>query len=147
MALFTLVDTWTGEALYPYCSYKTARGAKIAASKAGYDAICAVSEYSYNCYDFETKVDGKWIKDYKKMKPDKTKCVIRLESHLGRDRLALFYWDDYGVLTCLTRAEGHSAADLRYYRQNTKPVEYDAEAIAFFKAYDTDGQFRLMQRL
>jgi hypothetical protein len=63
MALFTLVNTRTGEALYPYCSYKTARGAKIAASKAGYDTICAVSQYSYICYDFETKVNGKWIKE------------------------------------------------------------------------------------
>ena len=66
MALYTLVNTRTGGALYPHCAYETARGAKIAASKAGYGTICAVSEYSYNCYDFETKINGKWIKDYKK---------------------------------------------------------------------------------
>ncbi len=81
------------------------------------------------------------------MKIDKTKCVIRLENHAGRDRLVLFYWDDYGVLTCFTREEGHSVADIRYYRQNTKPTDYNAEAIAFFKAYDIADQFRLMKRL
>jgi len=86
-------------------------------------------------------------KGIEKMKKDNIKCVIRLQNHLGRDRLALFYWDDYGVLNCFTRAEGHSAADLRYYRQNTKPVEYSDSVLAFFKAYDIDDQFRLMKRL
>ena len=81
------------------------------------------------------------------MKKDKTKCVIRLVNHLGRNRLALFYWDNYGVLNCFTREEGHSAADIGYYRQNTKPADYNAETIAFFKAYDVADQFRLMKRL
>ena len=62
MSLYTLVNNRTGEALYPHCAYKTAHGAKIAASKLGYSTICAISEYSYACFAFEKKINGVWTK-------------------------------------------------------------------------------------
>jgi hypothetical protein len=43
--------------------YKTARAAKIAASRLGYNSICRVSEVIY-CFDIETKVNGKWVTGY-----------------------------------------------------------------------------------
>jgi len=59
--MFTLV--YKDEAKYPACAYKTARAAKIAATKLGYDMICQVSQQSYSCYDFEQKINGKWQKN------------------------------------------------------------------------------------
>ena len=61
MRIFTIV-TRSGEALFPDCHYDTAKAAKIAASKLGYNKICEVSKYSYSCYNIQQKINGKWQK-------------------------------------------------------------------------------------
>lgn len=52
---------------------------------------------------------------------DIVRAVVRIER--ATKKPAIFYFDEFNGLTCYTFADGHTEADIKYYRTNTKPAE------------------------